>query len=234
MNLLGYLNDHLAGAAAGIQLAERCRDRDPESELGQMLQVLLLEIRHDRGVLERVISVLGGSPDTIKRGAALGAERVSSLRMWLPMIGPGTRAVGAARGDRGPQPRHRGQAAAVGRARAAVVGGRAAGRLRVPGPQTPGEVAAGSPGALPAPARRGSPGSAEGGSDAGDRLTDTRLGRRDRAPDARWRGTLVSSGVHQPPFDRRRREQLLPNERVSRDQSFRFLSRIGLEADEAA
>jgi hypothetical protein len=91
MNLLGYLNDHLAGAAAGIQLVERCRERDPESELGQMLQVLLLEIRHDRDVLERVIRVLGGSPDTIKRGAALGAERISSLRMWLPMIGPGSR-----------------------------------------------------------------------------------------------------------------------------------------------
>jgi hypothetical protein len=91
MNLLGYLNDHLAGAAAGIQLTERCRDRDPESELGQMLQGLLLEIRHDRDVLERVIRVLGGSPDTIKRGAALGAERISSLRMWLPMIGPGSR-----------------------------------------------------------------------------------------------------------------------------------------------
>jgi hypothetical protein len=52
MNLLGYLNDHLAGAAAGIQLAERCRDRDPESELGQVLQALVLEIRHDRDVLE--------------------------------------------------------------------------------------------------------------------------------------------------------------------------------------
>ena len=91
MNLLGYLNDHLAGAAAGIQLAERCRDRDPESELGHMLQVLLLEIQNDRDVLERVIRVLGGSPDTIKRGAALGAERISSLRMSLPMVGPGSR-----------------------------------------------------------------------------------------------------------------------------------------------
>ena len=38
MSLLGYLNDHLAGAAAGIQLAERCRDRDPDSELGHVLQ----------------------------------------------------------------------------------------------------------------------------------------------------------------------------------------------------
>ena len=38
-----------------------------------------------------MIRVLGGSPDTIKRSAALGAERISSLRMWLPMIGPGSR-----------------------------------------------------------------------------------------------------------------------------------------------
>jgi hypothetical protein len=90
MNLIGYLNDHLAGAAAGIQLAERCRDRDPGSELGLVLQALVLEIEQDREVLERVIRALGGSPNTIKRGVALGAERVGSLRMWLPMIGPGS------------------------------------------------------------------------------------------------------------------------------------------------
>ena len=91
MSLTGYLNDHLAGAAAGIQLAERCRDRDPESELGHVLHALLIEIQHDREVLERVIRVLGGSPNMIKRATALGAERVSSLRMSLPMIGPGSR-----------------------------------------------------------------------------------------------------------------------------------------------
>ena len=91
MSLLGYLDDHLAVAAAGIQLAERCRDRDPESELGHVLHALLIEIRHDREVLERVIRVLGGSPNTIKRATALGAERMSSLRMSLPMIGLGSR-----------------------------------------------------------------------------------------------------------------------------------------------
>ena len=90
MNLMGYLNDHLAGAAAGIQLAERCRDREPESELGRVLDALLAEIRHDREVLERVVRVLGGSPNPVKRATALGAERISSLRMWLPMIGPGS------------------------------------------------------------------------------------------------------------------------------------------------
>ena len=90
MNLMGYLNDHLAGAAAGIQLAERCRDRDPGSELGLVLQALVPEIEQDREVLERVVRALGGSPPRIKRATALGAERIGSLRMWLPMIGPGS------------------------------------------------------------------------------------------------------------------------------------------------
>jgi hypothetical protein len=55
-----------------------------------VLQALVIEIKQDREVLERVIRVLGGSPNTIKRATALGAERIGSLRMWLPMIGPGS------------------------------------------------------------------------------------------------------------------------------------------------
>jgi hypothetical protein len=90
MNLLGYLNDHLAGAAAAIRLGERCRDRHPESELGHVLESLLVEMRRDREVLVDVIRVLGGSPNPVKRATAVGAERVSSIRMWLPMIGPGS------------------------------------------------------------------------------------------------------------------------------------------------
>ena len=90
MSLMGYLHDHLAGAAAGIQLAERCRDRDPGSELGLVLKALVPEIEQDKEVLERVIRVLGGSPHRVKRATALGAERIGSLRMWLPMIGPGS------------------------------------------------------------------------------------------------------------------------------------------------
>ena len=81
--------DHLAGAAAD-QLAERCRDRDPGSELGLVLKALVPEIEQDREVLERVVRALGGSPPRIKQATALGAERIGSLRMWLPMIGPGS------------------------------------------------------------------------------------------------------------------------------------------------
>jgi hypothetical protein len=85
----GYLNDHLAGAAAAIRLAERCRARDPDSELGRHLRSLVGEIEEDRAVLERVIEAGGGSPNQVKRATAVGLELLSNLRMSLPMLGPG-------------------------------------------------------------------------------------------------------------------------------------------------
>jgi hypothetical protein len=88
--LYGYLNDHLAGAAAAIQLAERCRAREPQSELGRVLQALLSEIEEDRAILQRVITTLGGSANPVKRASAVGMERLGSLRMALPVFGPGS------------------------------------------------------------------------------------------------------------------------------------------------
>jgi hypothetical protein len=86
----GYVSDHLAGAAAAIQLAERCRTRDPASELGHELQGLLGDIEEDRRVLERVLEAAGGSPRPIKRASALGMELLANLRMSLPVLGPGS------------------------------------------------------------------------------------------------------------------------------------------------
>ena len=88
--LYGYLNDHLSGAAAAIRLAERCRAREPLSEIGRVLQGLLIEIEEDRGVLQRVIKSFGGSASPVKRASAVGMERLGSLRMALPVLGPGS------------------------------------------------------------------------------------------------------------------------------------------------
>jgi hypothetical protein len=86
----GYLNDHLAGAAAAIRLAERCHAREAKSGLGGVLKALLGEIEEDRGVLERVIKALDGSTNPVKRASAVGMERLGSLRMALPVLGPGS------------------------------------------------------------------------------------------------------------------------------------------------
>lgn len=86
----GYLNDHLAGAAAALQLARRYHDREPGSELGHVLQALIAEIEEDRRVLEQVIEALGGSPNTAKRATALWTEMLASLRYPLPVLGSGS------------------------------------------------------------------------------------------------------------------------------------------------
>ena len=86
----GYLNDHLAGAAAAIQHLDRIRGREPETELGHVLQALRLEIAQDRAVLERVVTAVGGTPNPVKRAGALGAEMLASLRMQMPVLGAGS------------------------------------------------------------------------------------------------------------------------------------------------
>lgn len=90
---LGYLNDHLAGAAAALQHVDRMHSREPESELGHVLDALRTEIDEDREVLERVIVALGGSRNPVKRAGALGAEMLASLRMQMPVLGAGSTAA---------------------------------------------------------------------------------------------------------------------------------------------
>jgi hypothetical protein len=86
----GYLNDHLAGSAAALQLVERARGRDPESELGFVLDGLRDEIEEDRAVLDGVLAALGGTANPAKRVGALGAEALANLRTVLPVVGTGS------------------------------------------------------------------------------------------------------------------------------------------------
>ena len=86
----GYLNDHLAGAEAAIQLVERCRAREPDNPLGHLLQALIVDIREDLKDLEAVVRALGIQPNRVKRASAQGLELLASLRMSLPVLGTGS------------------------------------------------------------------------------------------------------------------------------------------------
>jgi hypothetical protein len=86
----GYLNDHLAGAAAAIQLAERFQAREGDTALGRVLHALVVGIREDREDLDHVVQALGGQPKPVKRAGALGLELLASLRMSLPILGTGS------------------------------------------------------------------------------------------------------------------------------------------------
>jgi hypothetical protein len=79
--LLGiYLNDHLAGATAGLELVRRARGENEGSELGDVLAHLADEIEADRRALEGVMEDLEIGRDHPKVLAAWVAEKIGRLK----------------------------------------------------------------------------------------------------------------------------------------------------------
>jgi hypothetical protein len=75
-----YLNDHLGGAAAGVELAERLRSSNEGTPFGSVLAGLVLEIKEDRATLENLMDRLGVQRSAGKQTGGRGLERLSRLR----------------------------------------------------------------------------------------------------------------------------------------------------------
>jgi hypothetical protein len=82
-----YLNDHLAGATAGVELAKRARSSNEETPLGESLDRLAREIEEDRETLLRLMEELGVGRDRIKQKAAWSAEKLGRLKLNGQIIG---------------------------------------------------------------------------------------------------------------------------------------------------
>jgi len=78
--LATYLNDHLLGATAGLELARRAARENQGSELGEFLTGLAREIEDDRDTLLAVMSELGVTPDRLKVAAGWAAEKLGRLK----------------------------------------------------------------------------------------------------------------------------------------------------------
>ena len=76
-----YLNDHLAGSAAGVELARRTRasNRD-EPEFGPALAGICAEIEADRETLRALMDRLGIHRDPLKPLAARVGEKLGRLK----------------------------------------------------------------------------------------------------------------------------------------------------------
>jgi hypothetical protein len=86
--LLGiYLNDHLAGSAAGLELAGKLRDNNQGTELGNVMTALLHDIEQDRATLEELMGRLEVERHRVKDAAGWLAERVSRLRLSPALTG---------------------------------------------------------------------------------------------------------------------------------------------------
>lgn len=76
-----YLNDHLAGSAAAVELVERVRDNNEGTPLAAHMQNLLGAIEADRETLGAVMEALGVARSTPKQVAGKVVETLSRLRV---------------------------------------------------------------------------------------------------------------------------------------------------------
>jgi hypothetical protein len=78
--LATYLNDHLAGATAGRELARRAAANNNGSPLGQFLAVLAQEVDEDRDALLALMGELQISTDRVKVLGGWAAEKLARLK----------------------------------------------------------------------------------------------------------------------------------------------------------
>jgi hypothetical protein len=76
-----YLQDHLAGSTAGLELARRTRGANQGTAYGDQLAKIADEIEADRRQLQGIIEDLGFGGDRLKNIAAWGLEKVGRLKL---------------------------------------------------------------------------------------------------------------------------------------------------------
>jgi predicted DNA-binding ribbon-helix-helix protein len=76
-----YMQDHLAGATAGLELARRTRGANEGTAYGEPLAKLADEIEADRRMLQGMLDDLGFGSDRLKNITAWGLEKVGRLKL---------------------------------------------------------------------------------------------------------------------------------------------------------
>jgi hypothetical protein len=76
-----YLNDHLAGATGGVEMARRTRDANRDTEFGQPLATLCAEIEADRDSLEGLMADLDVGRSRYKPALAWLAEKAGRAKL---------------------------------------------------------------------------------------------------------------------------------------------------------
>jgi len=82
-----YLNDHVAGSRAGLELARRSMRSNEGSPLGDDLVRLVREIEEDRETLEELMELANVRRASVKEGGAWLVERLGRLKMNGRLVG---------------------------------------------------------------------------------------------------------------------------------------------------
>ena len=79
MHLETYLNDHLFGATAALELLQHLEETHPD--LASFLSSLRSDIESDRQELEVLLENIGASPSTVRQAAGWTLEKLARLKL---------------------------------------------------------------------------------------------------------------------------------------------------------
>jgi hypothetical protein len=82
-----YLDDHLAGATAGVELAEKLRSSNEGTAFGTTLAVLAEDIKQDRATLEELMERLEIQKNPVKQAVGWVSEKLTRLRLNEQLTG---------------------------------------------------------------------------------------------------------------------------------------------------
>jgi hypothetical protein len=82
-NLDAYLNDHLAGAVAALELIEHRREEHKDEPVGKLFESLKAAIDADKETLREVMRSLGIEESTVRQTGAWAAEKVGRARLKI-------------------------------------------------------------------------------------------------------------------------------------------------------
>lgn len=82
-----YLNDHLAGATAGRDLARRAASSNAGSDYGTFLEGLAMQVEEDRDSLLGLMRSLGVGVDRVKVLGGWAAEKIGRLKLNGRLLG---------------------------------------------------------------------------------------------------------------------------------------------------
>jgi hypothetical protein len=75
-----YLNDHLAGATLGADLAKQVRQRHEDDPLGELMGPIAAQIEEDRQTLVDLMERMDASRNPLKQAAGWVAEKASQVK----------------------------------------------------------------------------------------------------------------------------------------------------------
>jgi len=88
-SLSAYLNDHLAGSVAALELLELLAELQRGTDRERLFRSLRGEVEEDQKVLQQVLIKLGGKESRARKAAAWLTEKIGEAKLKLDDLGNG-------------------------------------------------------------------------------------------------------------------------------------------------